>query len=136
MRTVEKGVGLKGAIGTAVKNKLHMVRDQRAVLFDSGLYLDNRGVPWIAGHKLLTVIHDHLDRPAALPGEEVADRDIHEIALAAEVSADVNRMDHQLFRGDSNGIGDLFPYRVGHFTARPDLRPAGLIRLDHARMGF
>src|SRR3990172_8489207 len=112
-----------------------MVRDQRAVLFDSGLYLDNRGVPWIAGDELLVIIHDHLHRPAALLVEEVAYGNIHEVSLAAEIPSDIAGVHYKFFGGNVNRIGHLLSYGVGHFTARPDLRPAGLIRLDHARMG-
>ncbi len=59
---------LHRGIGSAVEKKVDVVGDDCAVFFDAGLNFNDRGMARVAGGQLLGVIHDHLDRPAALLG--------------------------------------------------------------------
>ena len=102
------------------------------------LDLDDGSVARVAGDELLVVVHDDLHRPAAaLLRQRVAQGDVHEVALAAEVAADVARMHHDGLGVHLHCGGYLAADAVGHLAARPDLGRARLrVGLGHAGMGF
>jgi hypothetical protein len=121
LRPTEKTPWLEGPIGAAVENKVHEVCDDGPVPFDTRFDLDDRGMSRIAGDEFLAVVHNHLYRPVAFLGEEVAQSNIHKVALAAEISANIDRVDKKHFRGYPDRGGDLIAYSVGNLAAGPDL---------------
>ena len=136
LRTAEDAVGLERAVGAGVEDEVHVVGGDGTVLPGAGLDLDDGGVARVAGDELLVVVHDDLDRPpAALLRQRVAKGDVHEVALAAEVAADVARMHHDGLGVHLYRRGHLAADAVGHLAARPDLGRARLrIGPGHAGM--
>ncbi len=134
VRAIEKGVGLESAVGAAVEDEIHMMRHQGAVFFYTGFDLDDRGVARIAGGEFFLVIHHQLYRPSGFFGQEINHGEIHEIALAAEIAADINGIKVEFFLRQLERVGDLLAHAVGHFAARPELRRAVGRRADDAGM--
>ena len=52
---------LERAKGPAVKNDAGLPDPQPAIFFHAGLERDDSRVPWVAGHKLLDVVHHHFN---------------------------------------------------------------------------
>src|SRR4029077_11780841 len=97
MRAVEKGIWLKGPVCPAVEDKIQMLGDQGPVFFDSGFDVDNGSMPRISGHELFVVVHHQLYRTSGLFRQQINDGEIHKIALAAEVAADIHGIKDKFF---------------------------------------
>ena len=136
VRAVEKSIGLKRAVGAAVEDKAHAVRNQGAVFFHTGFNVDDRSVPRVARGELLFVVHHHFDRPSGFLGQKINHGEIHEIALAAEVAADIDGVKVQFFWRQLERVGDLLAHAVGHLAAGPELRRAVGRRAHHAGVGL
>ncbi len=86
----------------------------------------------VAGGQFLCIVHDHLDGLAAFLREKVGDGDIHEAALAAEVTTDMHRMKNQLLFRHADTVRQLAAHGERRLAARPHLCATGRIGLDHA----
>ena len=113
-----------------------MMRNDGAVFLDAGLHFDDRRVARIAGGQLLGVIHHHLDRHAGLLRQEIRHRHVHEAALAAEVAADMHRMEDNFFLGDADAVGQLAAHGERRLAARPDIGAAVGAGVGDAGMRF
>ena len=108
-----------GAVGAAVENKFDMLGDHQAVFLHAGLDLDHRAVARIAGDQLLGIIDQQLDRPAGFFRQRITERDIVAVALAAEIAADIARMNDQTRRRDLQRVADLIAHVERAFVRRP-----------------
>ena len=113
-----------------------MVRHDPAVPLDPGAHLDAAGMARVPGHELLVVVHHHLHRTPALARQRVGHGHVHEVALAAEVAADVAGMDHQAFERYLQRLGKLLAQGERSLAAGPELRRARRIHAHHAGVGL
>src|SRR5262249_25504198 len=102
---------LHRSVAAAVKNKIQMVRHDSPVLFHASFHFDDRRMARIAGHYLFRIVHDHLYRLAALERQKVASGNIHESALAPEISANMDWMKSQFLFDNPEAIRKLSPDR-------------------------
>src|SRR5439155_23217526 len=89
------------AVGAAVEDKIHVMGEDTAVSRYPRLDLDDRSMSWIPSYKLVAIIHHHFHRTSALQRKKICHRHVHEVAFAAEIAADVARMNQKFFRGDA-----------------------------------
>ncbi len=123
------------SVGAAIEKIFHPVRDKPAVFLNAALYPNYRRVTRIAGDKLLGIVHHHLYRPPAPERQEIAHRHVHEVALAAEATADITGMDDKLLQSPAERVGYLFAQRERHLGAGPDVGAiATVLRPDDAGM--
>ena len=132
----EKPDGLEGAVGAAVEDEVEVVRHDPAVPLDPGAHPDGAGVARVPGHELLVVIHDHLHRAPALPGQCIGHGNVHEVALAAEVAADVAGMDHQALERHLERSGKLLAQGERGLAAGPDLRRPRRVHAHQTGVGL
>ena len=126
--------GFECAVGSAVEHEVHVLAHEETVPGHSRLHADDAGVARVAGDELLARVHDHLHRPTASLREHVTQGDVHEVALAAEVSPDRAGMDEEPVERRIQRGAHLPPQRQRGLAARPDLRAPVRQCLDDARV--
>ncbi len=77
---------------------------------------------------------NNLHRPFRLLGEKVADRQLARAALAAEVGADVDRLNANLARRNAGRFGKLPARAERTFGRSPSMNLAVIIDLDEKRL--
>ena len=95
--------GFESGVGPAIEYRTGLSGLDGPVLHHPGLDGHHRRVARVAGHQFLDVIHDHLHRTARTLGQVVAERHVHERALASEIAADGARVEHDVLRGNAPG---------------------------------
>ena len=140
-RNVDKGNGLEGSIGAAVKNHFGLASHNLAFLSDPRAQKDAGGMSGITGHELLGVSHDHLHRSAGPLCQMITKRRIHQGPLASKIRPDLGQMDHNPLLRDLDHVGQKLSCPHRHLVADPDIDPAiGIdshnrgVRLDIALM--
>ena len=116
-------LGPIGTVSAAVENKLDMFGDDEAVFLDPGFDLDHRAVARIAGDQFLGVIDQQFHRPPGPARQRVAKRDIVAVAFAAEIAADVARMNDQARGRNLQCTADHFAHAERTLVRRPDYPP-------------
>src|SRR5262245_53924287 len=125
--------GLHRAVSAAVPKCLDLPCHQGTVLFHPGLHDHDRRMPRISSRELLGIGHDHTHRSSSALSEEVAQRQIHECSLAAEITADGGNVDHDFFSGHADGCRETLFSVVRNLVAYPYVNRACLpVDGDHA----
>src|SRR5206468_7431752 len=111
----------------SIPKRLHLPGDESPVFFHACFHHDNRSMTRIRCHELLSVRHDHAHRPPCPLREEITERQVHERALASEVTANGSNMNDDLFGGHADRIRQTALRIVRHLVAHPDMDDTRLL---------
>ena len=89
----QTGTASEAAVCSPVVHYPAFPRHECSVVLYAGLDGDHGRMSWVAGHQLFDITHNHLYRPAAAPGQEIGQRNVHRRGLTTEVAADTTWVD-------------------------------------------
>ena len=117
---------LERGVGAAVEERLHATGDDPPVLAHAGAHRDDGGMARVAGHQLLRVPHEHLDRaPGHAPGgRRAADPSA---SPCPEVAADRRQVHADLLGRQAQRVGQELLEAERHLVRRPHLDPVLLV---------
>ena len=99
--------GFHSRVSAAAVNRPHVTGHEPAVALDSRAHGDHRIVVRVGKSQLFAIGRHDSHRPLRLLRKKIGDRQIARAALAAEVSADGDRVDANFVGRQADGFGQL-----------------------------